>query len=130
MDVTPLVKAGAQIIQSYNGGVFQISGERYEGAVFVLADRSVPWVLSENFSGTVADLRVDDFEPLFDQAKDIDVLLLGCGARIAFLDSNLRSALKERGLNIDVMDSGAACRTYNVLMAEGRRVVAALLPAV
>ncbi|HOO81171.1 MAG TPA: Mth938-like domain-containing protein [Alphaproteobacteria bacterium] len=124
MDVTPLIRSGQQIIQSYSGGRFRVSGAVYEGALIVMPEGSQRW----DFAGEVADLSEPDFVPLIEQAAEIDVVLLGCGATIQFLSSNLKNALKACGLNVEVMDSGAACRTYNVLMADGRRVAAALLP--
>ncbi|MCB1721310.1 MAG: Mth938-like domain-containing protein [Rhodospirillales bacterium] len=124
MDVTPLVKAGQQILQSYSAGRFRVSGVVYEGALIVLPEATQRW----DFAGAVEELGEADFEPLIEQASEIDVILLGCGTAIQFLPSSLKNALKARGLNIEVMDTGAACRTYNVLMADGRRVAAALLP--
>jgi uncharacterized protein len=53
---------------------------------------------------------------------------VGCGARSVFVPPPLRAALKEIGLSLEVVDTGSACRTYNVLLAEGRRVAAALIP--
>lgn len=124
MDVTPLVRADQQIIQSYAGGTFKVSGQTYDGAVFVLPDQAKEWACS----GDIKSLQEKDFEFLIGQADEIDVVLLGCGKVTQFLEPTLKYALRNKGLNIDVMDSGAACRTYNVLMAEGRRVAAALLP--
>ncbi len=123
MDVTPLIKTGQQIIQGYSDGRFRISGTVYEGAVIVSPEKTQAW----DVSGKVADLSLAEFEPLIEHAADIDVVLLGCGAVIQFLPRPLKAALKEQGLNIEVMDSGAACRTYNVLISDGRRVVAVLL---
>ena len=125
MDVTPLVKANTQILQSYSDGRFRVSGTVYEQPILVRAQETVVWDISGDFK----DLSADDFTPLVEDAANIDVVLLGCGANIQFLPRVLRNELKEQGLSVDVMDTGAACRTYNVLMAEGRRVVAALLPS-
>lgn len=124
VDVTPLVKEGAQIIQAYEGGSFRVSGHLYDSAVLVFADQTMVWDVSDFNS-----LTAESFKTLIDRADEIDVVLLGTGAQIAFLPHSLRNELKEAGLSVDVMDTGAACRTYNVLMAEGRRVVAALLPS-
>ncbi|MCD8497119.1 MAG: Mth938-like domain-containing protein [Alphaproteobacteria bacterium] len=122
MDVTPLVKAGSQIIQSYAGGVFKISGVTHEEAVVVTASVTLPWSPPKNLS----DLTIQHFESL---PEGIDVILLGTGAQMQFLPPAVKMALKEAGLPaIDVMDTGAACRTYNVLLAEGRRVAACLMP--
>lgn len=124
MDVTPLVKEGAQIIQGYSGGRFRVSGAVHEGGVIVMPDAVLPW----DYNGDIAGLSEADFAPLFDVADRVDVALLGCGAEMAFLKPQIRAAFKARGMSVDVMDTGAACRTYNVLMAEGRRVAAVLLP--
>ena len=56
------------------------------------------------------------------------MVLIGCGARGGFIPPALRDGLKAQGLVCDAMDTGAACRTYNVLLSESRRVAAALLP--
>ena len=124
MDVTPLIRAGQQIIQGYTGGKFKISGQIYEGAVIVLTSNAVSW----DAPGDLTALKQSHFEDLIAQAGELDVVLLGVGKTMKFLDPALKKALKDKGLSLDVMDTGAACRTYNVLMAEGRRVAAALLP--
>ena len=124
MDVTPLIREGQQIIQSYADGQFKISGKIYEGAVLVAPSGTQAWEAGD-FDG----LTPEDFKSLIDKADEIDVLLIGSGENFQFIDKGLQSQLSESGLPSDVMDTGAACRTYNVLMAEGRRVVAALLPA-
>ena len=124
MDVTPLIRSDQQVIQSYSNGRFRVSGHSYEGAVFVFPEKTELWGLSKNIN----ELEVDDFAPLFIEAHEIDVVLLGCGAEQIFIPPSFRQALKDKGLVVEVMDTGAACRTYNVLMAEGRRVVAAMLP--
>lgn len=124
MDVTPLIKSDRQVIQNYKEGRFRVSGYVYEGAIFVAPHETYQW----NFSGTIDDIQIQDFAPLFDAADDIDVVLLGCGPEIEFISPSFRQALKDKGLVLEVMATGAACRTYNVLMAEGRRVVAAMLP--
>lgn len=123
MDVTPLLRPGQQIIQSYAGGGFRVSGQAYQGAVIVWPEQTVPWAFS-----SFADIQVSDFSPVYEHDPLPDVVLFGTGATQQFLVPVLRQALRDKGLVIEVMDSGAACRTYNVLVAEGRRVVAALLP--
>ena len=124
MDVTPLVKKDACIIQSYGQGKFRISGNVYEGAVLVFPDDVIPW----DFKGTVQDLQEHDFKDLAERQGQVDVVLLGSGSAISFLKPALKKNLRTKGLPFESMDTGAACRTYNVLMAEGRRVAAALLP--
>lgn len=124
MDVTPLIPQGTQIIQAYSGGHFRVSGQGYAGAVIVTPEKSFAWPVAD----PAEPLNIADFEILFPEAAQLDVVLVGCGARMGAIPFPLRQALKERGLAVEFMDTGAACRTYNVLMAEGRRVAAALLP--
>ena len=124
MDVTPLIPEGRQIIQSYSHGRFKISGHEYYGPVIVLPDAVIEW----NVDGTAADLDVTSFSQAALLAEALDVVLLGTGAQMEFVPPSVRGALKDNGITLDVMDTGAACRTYNVLMAEGRRIAALLLP--
>ncbi|MDA1107934.1 MAG: MTH938/NDUFAF3 family protein [Proteobacteria bacterium] len=63
---------------------------------------------------------------IFDELRP-DVLLLGCGARQRFLPADLRLLLAQRGINVELMNTGAACRTYNILLGDERNVAAALL---
>jgi uncharacterized protein len=123
MDITPLIKEGQQIIQSYAGGVFRVSNQTYNNALIVAPHETVLWESVNSFD----DLIFEKFQYLIDQADDIDVVLLGTGASMQFFDPALKEQLSAKGIVVDVMDTGAACRTYNVLMAEGRRVVAAML---
>ncbi len=125
MDITPLINADQQIVQSYGEGRFRISGVVYEQAVIVLPSGTHLWAAR----GPVGALRTGDFNLLIDRRDELDVVLCGTGRTGERPGPELRRALKDSGLNVDYMDTGAACRTYNVLMAEGRRVGAALLPA-
>lgn len=124
MDVTPLIPQGRKIIQSYGIEGFKVSGIRYEAGVIVLPDSCDIWTPPTD----VKELSLDDFSFFENKKDEIDVVLVGTGKESKFLNENLRDSLKLKGLKIEVMDTGAACRTYNVLMAEGRRVAAALMP--
>jgi uncharacterized protein len=74
------------------------------------------------------ELALDNLAPLKDAAVPTEFLVLGCGARSIFVRPDLRGALKAAGMALEVVDTGSACRIYNVLLAEGRRVAAALIP--
>ncbi len=124
MDITPLINTEHQVINGYGEGRFRISGAVYEHPVIVLASGTRLW----DVRPPVADMVIGDFAALFESAGQLDVILLGSGALSDRPSGEVRRALKERGLNVESMDTGAACRTYNVLMTEGRRVGAALLP--
>ncbi len=127
MDITPLVKSGQQIIKSYAGGVFKVNNNSYPHAIIVTPDKTELWDIGD--ISEVSELTMAHFSLLIEKLNDLDVVLFGCGKNMVFLPPQLKSELKKSGLNMDIMDSGAACRTYNVLMAEGRRVAAILLPA-
>jgi len=123
MDVTPLIPQGKQIIEAYGEGGFRISGRRVEGSVIVFPDKVVAW------APAAGDMRAGDLQPVSaaGQAGSVELLLIGTGARMTQIDRTLRQTLRADGVVIEAMDTGAACRTYNVLMAEGRRVAAALI---
>lgn len=121
MDVTPLIPQGRQIIQSYGGGAFKINGRLYHSPVMVLPEQVIEWNVGDA-------IGAQSFAQAADMADDLDVVLLGTGSQMEFVPPAIRGALKDKGVTIDVMDTGAACRTYNVLMAEGRRVAALLIP--
>ena len=124
MDVTPLIPAGQQIIQAYANGHFRVSGQVYHGPIIVFTDRVIEWPTAHGADA----LTLEDFTILFPESENLDVVLLGCGGKMLPIPFALRQALKERCLAVEFMDTGAACRTYNVLMAEGRRVATALMP--
>ncbi|MGH6969272.1 MAG: Mth938-like domain-containing protein [Stellaceae bacterium] len=120
-DITPLIPVGRQVVDSYGRNGFHVGGVTYEGAILVTAEATIAWNV-----GALSDVTFDSLSPLF--GRGIEILLLGCGARLAPVPAALRAGLKSKGMVVDAMDTGAACRTYNVLLAEERRVAAALLP--
>lgn len=124
MDVTPLIPQGRQIIDGYGEGGFRISGQRVEGSVIVFPERVAAWAVSD-----AGAMNATSLAPVSAAARagGVELLLIGTGARMARIDRVLREELRAQGVIIEVMDTGAACRTYNVLMAEGRRVAAALI---
>ena len=122
MKVTSVDPGNRQYIEGYGAGRFRISGVDHRGAVLVLRTRTMAWPV-----GTFAEISADSLAPVI-EAGDIAVLLLGCGARMALVPAALRERLRAAGIVIEPMDTGSACRTYNVLLAEDRRVAAALLP--
>jgi uncharacterized protein len=124
MDVTPLIPQGRQIIDGYGDGGFRVSGQRIEGSVIVFPDKVTTWTVGE--IGTLSAGSLDAVSAA-GRAGTVELLLIGTGARMTQIDRTLRQTLRADGVVIEAMDTGAACRTYNVLMAEGRRVAAALI---
>ena len=121
-DVTPAIPVGRQVIERYGNGGFEVSGTAYRGSVLVLPERTLDWAVA-----AVDELTLDSLAPLLAEAGTLDLLLVGCGPRLAFLPPALRRQVRAAGPVLEPMDTGAACRTYNVLMAEGRLVAAALI---
>ena len=122
MDVTPLIPQGRQIIESYGNGGFRVSGETFRGSTLVLPEWSAPWP-----PASIDELDLASLEAVLAAEPPVEVLLIGCGRAMAFIDPDLCAAARARGVALEPMDTGAACRTYNVLMAEDRRVAAALI---
>ena len=113
---------GASRITSYGAGYFAIGGRIVHHGVIVSADGMVtPW----------PPLAPDDLDEGHLRqiiAHDPEVVLLGTGVHQAFPAPELLLPFMEAGLSVEIMDTAAACRTFNVLAAEGREVVAGLLP--
>ncbi len=121
MDVTPIIPSGRQVIESYGSSGFRVTGVAYRSSILVFPDETVSWAVTD-----MADVTFDALRPVVERGG-VEILLLGCGARMAPPPIALRQALRAAGIVVDAMDTGAACRTYNVLLAEERRVAAALL---
>jgi uncharacterized protein len=103
-------------VDGYGPGFFRVGGQRIEGAILATETSAAPWA-------GFADLEV-----LLGLAGKVDVIFLGTGAEIAHAPGGLRAAVEAAGMGLEVMNSPAACRTYNVLLGEGRRVALAALP--
>ncbi len=103
-------------IDGYGPGFFRVGGDVQEAPLAILPSGIAPW------SG------YDDADPLLAAAGEVDVLLIGTGPEIGHIPADLRARLEGAGLGVEVMASPQACRTYNVLLGEGRRVAIALLP--
>lgn len=122
MELTQTNAPGKQVIEGYGEGRFRVSGALHEGSVIVFADRTEPWSVRD-----FAEIGPDSFAGLRMLGDDVDLLLLGCGERMGLVSGAVRQPLREGGIVLEPMATGAACRTFNVLMAEGRRVAAALI---
>jgi uncharacterized protein len=112
--------SGVNTITGYGEGYVMVNGERRSSSVVVLPDRIESWQVSQ-FDG----LTESDF--VFLKNLGAEIVLLGTGARQRFPHPRLTAALAQAGIGLEVMDVQAACRTYNILVAEERKVAAALL---
>ncbi len=123
VDITPRLTPGRLIVQGYGGGGFRIGGARYKGAVLVFSDQAAAWPVTD-----LDDAGLDTLAPVLEAEPPVELLIFGCGARPRPLGAALRRALMQRSVAVELMDTGAACRTFNVLAGEDRRIAAALLP--
>lgn len=115
--------ASAQVIRTYGPGRFLIGEREWREPVLVTPTVTAAWSVTH-----AEALSVESLAFLKTVEPSPELLVLGCGARAVFVPPALRAALKQAGLALEVVDTGAACRIYNVLLAEGRRVAAALIP--
>lgn len=112
-----------QLIRSYGPGRFVIGERDWRTPVLVTPAMTIEWTVSR-----VEDLSLASLAPLRVMRPPPELLVLGCGPRAIFVPPALRAELKQAGLALEVVDTGSACRIYNVLLAESRRVAAALVP--
>ena len=115
--------AQVQYIRNCGPGRFKISDREWHSPVLVTPTVTHPWTVTR-----AEDLSLDSLAPLREAAVPTELLVLGCGARAVFVVPAMRALLKDAGMGLEVVDTGSACRIYNVLLAEGRRVAAALIP--
>jgi uncharacterized protein len=110
------------MIEAYGDGGFTIGGVRSSGSILVFPGRVEAFSASE-----FNEITLDSLAEVFRQDPAIELLLVGCGAVQGLPSGALRQGLSKAGVVADFMNTGAACRTFNVLLAEDRRVAAALI---
>lgn len=121
MDITPALVEGAQRITAYSADFIRVNDEEFTPPIIVQALQVDVW--------PQPSLSVEGIESLLALLGDTEILLIGAGESSAFLPPDLRQLIRAKTwAGVEVMDTGAACRTYNVLLAEGRKVAAALMP--
>ena len=112
--------SAANTITGYGEDHVLVNGQRRDSSVIITADRVLAWE-----ADAFDRLRSEDFERL---AKlGVEIVLLGTGPRQRFPHPRLTAPLGAARIGLEVMDTKAACRTYNILVAEERKVAAALL---
>jgi uncharacterized protein len=109
-------------IDAYGNGGFRFAGISHRGSLLCLPKGMFAWDVA-----IPRDITAVALAPVFAVADDIDVLLIGLGPDIAAIPRDLRDALRERKVIVEAVNTGSAIRTYNVLLAEGRAVAAALI---
>ncbi|MEM9477268.1 MAG: Mth938-like domain-containing protein [Pseudomonadota bacterium] len=116
MRMNEITYTDAVPVEGYGPGFFRIGGQVHEGPIAVLPSGVGTWG------------GYGDTETLTQAAQALDVIFVGTGAEIVHIPPAFRTTLEEAGLGVEIMASPAACRTYNVLLSEGRRVGLALIP--
>jgi uncharacterized protein len=109
-------------IEGYGAGGFRVAGVRTEGSILILDDVVGPWPWP-----SLSALTPSAFEAVVEARERVEFVLLGAGAHPAPTPRAVREALRGAGLGLEVMSTKEACRLYNVLAAEGRRIAAALI---
>jgi len=113
---------GRAPVDAYGNGGFRFAEMSHRGSILCLPSGIHGWE-----PGDDAKLEAADFDRVFQQAERIEILLVGTGKELKPLPPQLRQALRDAGISADPMSTGAAVRTYNVLLAEDRAVAAALV---
>jgi uncharacterized protein len=122
MDITPVIPGDRNVIQSYGPGRFQVSQQEYTSSLIVAPSWITVWEIE-----TFDQISPESLSKIAEHEAEIEVLLIGVGERMQPPSGLVRNAMRKIGVSVDTMDTGAACRTYNLLMGDGRRVAAALL---
>lgn len=113
--------AGRNLITAYGPGYVTVNQDRHEQSLIVMAEE----LITEWPPGSVGDLLPEHMRALTD--RDLEIVLIGTGSKLRFPAPEIMRPLMEARLGFEVMDVQAACRTYNILVDEERRVAAALL---
>jgi uncharacterized protein len=117
-----LRSSGKQVIESYGGGGFRIAGVRHSGSVLVFPDHTLAWPV-----GDAADISAARLAEVVQRAESVRILVIGCGRAFITKPRHLEAELRTAGIAVEWMATGAACRTFNVLLLEDREVAAALI---
>ncbi|MEP2718220.1 Mth938-like domain-containing protein [Pseudophaeobacter sp.] len=115
MQLNEVTFSEARPVDGYGPGFFRVGGALHEGALLLTTTGLSTWGGYDDDAGLLA------------LAGKVDVLFIGTGQEIAHIPADLRKRLEGAGIGVEVMNSPAACRTYNVLASEGRRIALAAL---
>lgn len=107
---------GAVPIDGYGPGFFRVAGQLHRGAMLICESGTIPWQ------------GYDDMAALLERAGTLDLVIVGTGDKIAYPPRAFRDALQALDIGVEFMQTSAACRTYNVLLAEGRRMAGVFFP--
>jgi uncharacterized protein len=110
-------------VDAYGAGGFRVTGERHDGSILILDDQVHAWPVR-----SLAELEPHHFHPVIAAGLDVvELVLLGTGVETMIAPRPVREAMAAAGFGLEVMNTPEACRLYNVLASDGRRVAACLL---
>lgn len=112
---------GANVIRAYGPGRINVSDRIYTNSLILAPDRLLDDWPAQRFE----DLTLENLQTALDMQPEI--LVIGTGATLQFPEARILASIQSRGIGLEVLDTAAACRTYNVLVSENRKVTAALL---
>jgi uncharacterized protein len=122
IEIRPAHFPGRAPLDAYGNGGFRFADMSHRGSLLLLPSGIYGWEPID-----AKELIVENFEKVLAEAQDIEVLLIGTGDGMRVLPKELRAAFKEAGISVDPMSTGAAVRTYNIMLSESRAVAAALI---
>ncbi len=122
IEIRPAHFPGRAPIDAYGNGGFRFADMSHRGSLLCLPSGIHGWDVEDHTM-----LTVEAFSRILEQAGEIEFLLVGTGDGMRILPKELKAALKEAGISVDAMSTGAAVRTYNIMLSESRAVAAALI---
>lgn len=122
IEIRPAHFPGLAPIDAYGNGGFRFADMSHRGSILCLPSGIHGWNVTDP-----AKITLEDLSKAIEQAGEIEFLLVGTGDGMRLLPKELRAALKEAGISVDAMSTGAAVRTYNIMLSESRAVAAALV---
>lgn len=122
IQIRPAHFPGRAPIDAYGNGGFRFAEMSHRGSLLCLPSGIHGWDVAE---GQV--LTVEHFKMVIEQADQIGVLLFGSGTSMKLLSAEVRAVLKDAGISLDIMNTGAAVRTYNIMLSEERSVAGAFI---
>lgn len=128
MDISPKVVSGVPLITAYGGGRITCLGQVYTTPIIVRESGVQEWLDIDEQNA----VRWESLQQILELDAQVnpEILIIGVGQNTSFVSPSIRQQVSARGISLDVMSCGAACRTYNILVAEGRKVVAGIVPVI
>ncbi len=122
MSSVEIAETSRPFIHGYGEHRFRIGDEVHSGSVIVISENVIPWPVGDS-----AGISLESLAPVTSADPRPQILFVGCGKRFTAPPKDLGDALSDIGISLEWMDTGAACRTYNVVASEDRAVAVALI---